>query len=295
MTVTALAAGGVHTAQAEVIVAAVDALPAEVADQREEAEAHLLALAADHDSTALRALGRYLLEVIAPEQADALIARRLEAQEAEARRAAYLRTWSDGQGSRCGRFKVPEAVACMLDAQLDALVNPARPDPLPRRGSDTAQVRGLAFAELVERYPTQALPTSGGVSAQVVVTMTLGTLLGGLEAATIVGTGQRLSPGQARRLAAAAGVIPAVLGGESQLLDLGRHRRLFTRAQRLALSLRQHGLCNIAGCDRPATWADANHRKPWSDTGPTDLANGELICPRHHTLVHQGHHYPRRT
>ncbi len=294
-TVAGLATGQIHTAQAEVIVTAVDGLPDEVADQRQLAEAHLLALAAEYDAKALRALGGHLLEVVAPDQADALLARQLEAEEAEARRTAYLTTWSDGPGSRCGRFKLPETVACMLDAQLEALVNPARPDPLPRQGRDTAQVRGLALAELIERYPAQALPMSGGVSAQVVVTMTLGTLLGGLEAATIVGTDHRLSPGDARRLAAAAGVIPAVLGSESQPLDLGRHRRLFTRAQRLALSLRQQGLCNISGCERPATWADANHRKPWSQTGPTDLANGELICPRHHTLVHQGHHYPRRT
>ncbi len=113
-----------------------------------------------------------------------------------------------------------------------------------------------------------------------------------LQAASILGTDTLLSPGEARRLAAAAAVIPAVLDGQSQLLDLGR-RRTFTQPQRIAMAIRQGGLCNIEGCDRPATWCDANHRKPWSEGGRTSIDNGELICPRHHTLVHQGPPLPQ--
>ena len=124
--------------------------------------------------------------------------------------------------------------------------------------------------------------------------MTLDTLLGGLQAANILGTDTLISPGEARRLASAAAVIPAVLDGQSQLLDLGR-RRTFTQPQRLAMAIRQGGVCDIEGCERPATWCDANHRQPWSHGGGTTSENGALICPRHHTLVHQGHHYPRRT
>jgi hypothetical protein len=291
---TALAEGAIHTEQAMEIVAAVDRLPSEVSDQAQAAEQHLLECADEHDARALRALGLHLLEVVAPERADELIARRLEKEEAEARRKSHLKTWSDGHGSRHFRGKVPELHGCMLDAMLDAIANPARPDSIPREGSATPEVRGRALCELLERYPVDRLPKAGGVSASVVVTMQLDTLLGGLKAAGILGTDHLISPGEARRLAAAAGVIPAVLGGASQLLDLGR-RRGFSEPQRVAMALQQGGLCNIVDCDRPATWADANHRKPWAEGGLTTLANGELICPRHHTMVHQGHHYPRRT
>ncbi|WP_162598682.1 hypothetical protein [Nocardioides gilvus] len=38
------------------------------------------------------------------------------------------------------------------------------------------------------------------------------------------------------RLACTARIIPAVLGGDSEILDLGRGQRLFTKAQRRALS-----------------------------------------------------------
>ena len=60
--------------------------------------------------------------------------------------------------------------------------------------------------------PTDSRMT-GGVSATVVVTMTVDTLMGGLKAAQL-DTGHRISPGLARRLACRAGIIPAVLGAE---------------------------------------------------------------------------------
>jgi len=291
----ALAVGEIHAEQAAAIVAAVEALPNEVADQRGLAEQHLLDCADQgHDAKALRALGGHLLEVVAPDQADELLAKKLAVEEAEARRTAHAKTWTDGHGSRHYKIKTPELHGCIFDAVLDAIANPARPDAIPRDGKSSPQVRGQAFCELLERYPVDRLPTSGGVSARVVVTMPLDTLLGGLKSAGVLGTDCQLSPGEARRLAAAAGVIPAVLDGKSQLMDLGR-RRGFTEAQRIAMGLQQGGLCNIADCERPATWADANHRKPWAKGGRTTLENGELICPRHHTLVHQGFDYPRRT
>ena len=69
--------------------------------------------------------------------------------------------------------------------------------------------------------------------ATVVVTMTLETLTGGLAAATL-DTGDRIAAHTARRLACEAGIIPVVLSGTREVLDLGRRNRLFTRAQRIA-------------------------------------------------------------
>src|SRR5262245_35169023 len=154
-TLEALAAGDLHAEQALVIAAAVDALPAEVAHQAEAAEEHLLALAGEQDARALRILGRRLVEVVAPELADQLLARRLEAEEREAARSASLRLWDDGAGSTHGRFKTPALHGAMLRAMVDALANPARPDPIPRQGpAPGPHTHGLAFAELIERYPT---------------------------------------------------------------------------------------------------------------------------------------------
>jgi hypothetical protein len=145
---------------------------------------------------------------------------------------------------------------------------------------------GLALMELVEHLPTDRLPAAGGGSATVVVTMTLEQLRSGLGS-TALDTGVEASAGQARRLACNAQLVPMVLGGDSQPLDLGRARRLFSPPQRLALAHRDGG-CVWRGCARPPSWCEAHHPHPWSEGGPTDVRNGALLCPFHHRLLHTG-------
>jgi len=48
-------------------------------------------------------------------------------------------------------------------------------------------------------------------------------------------TGGRISAAEARRLACTAGIIPMVLGGKSQVLDVGRKRRFHTEGMRVAI------------------------------------------------------------
>ncbi len=116
------------------------------------------------------------------------------------------------------------------------------------------------------------------------VTLTHDALVGGLGSARL-DTGQTISAAQARRLACDAGLIPAVLGRDGTVLDLGRRTRLFTAKQRLALGLTHRG-CTATGCDYPPGLCHAHHDQPWSRGGPTDLANGRLLCPKHHRLAH---------
>jgi 5-methylcytosine-specific restriction protein A len=75
-----------------------------------------------------------------------------------------------------------------------------------------------------------------------------------------------------------------VLGGESQILDWGREKRLFTRAQRMALVERDGG---CAMCGLPPEMTKAHHIRWWSrDAGPTDLSNGLLLCETCHHRIH---------
>ena len=115
--------------------------------------------------------------------------------------------------------------------------------------------------------------------------MTLETLEGGLAPATL-DTGRLISAGEARRLASQCGVIPAVLGSRSEVLDLGRTVRLHTPAQRIALRLR-HTTCTVEGCSVPAAWCHAHHKTPWSRGGKTTVKDGTLLCPRHHRAIHR--------
>ncbi|MGL5810133.1 MAG: HNH endonuclease signature motif containing protein, partial [Nocardioides sp.] len=83
-----------------------------------------------------------------------------------------------------------------------------------------------------------------------------------------------------------AGIIPLVLGGTSEPLDLGRKQRLFTPAQRRAMAVRDR-TCRAVGCDIPAPWCEAHHAKePWSRGGKTNLADGKLLCQFHHQRAH---------
>ncbi|HEX6874572.1 MAG TPA: DUF222 domain-containing protein, partial [Nocardioidaceae bacterium] len=142
---------------------------------------------------------------------------------------------------------------------------------------------GHALIDLVERIPAAAVPDTGGVAATIVITLRDDQLRTGLGLATL-DTGTPITAAQARRLACEAGLIPMVLDGDSQPLDLGREQRLFNKAQRLAVDHRQHHVCGIHGCDRPIT--AHHHPHPWNTGGPTNLANALGLCGYHHHLAH---------
>ena len=276
----ALAAGDVLVDQAQVITEAIDALPDTVQPEvRSQARDHLLDAARHFDAKALRIQGRRILDVVAPEVGETEEAKRLEAEEKKAEQASRLTMHDDGHGQTHGRFTLPTWIADMLRKQLRAIAAPKACG----YGFDPHGM-GLAFADYVRRYPADQLPTAGGVSAAVVVTMTLETLLGGLKAAQL-DTGTMISPGLARKLACEAGVIPVVLGGKSQPLDVGRKRRFHTKAQRIAMAVRDRG-CVALGCERPTSACDAHHLIPWAKGGETSVEKGVLLCRRHHTLAH---------
>ncbi len=109
----------------------------------------------------------------------------------------------------------------------------------------------------------------------------------GLGAAAILNCEERVSAGEAGRLACDAQLIPAVLGGASELLDVGRAHRFSTRSIRAALVLRDRG-CVFPGCDAPPTACEAHHNRPWWAGGATCLENGVLLCPYPHRLVEPG-------
>ncbi|MEO5851576.1 MAG: DUF222 domain-containing protein, partial [Nocardioides sp.] len=223
----ALAAGDLRVDQASVILEALDALPTDLVDAPTTTKArdHLLAEAAHHDAKALRVLGRRILDVVAPEVGEAHEARVLEAEEAAARESASFTMSEDGHGTCHGRFQIPALHGAMLRKHLMAIAAPkhraAQGEPAASRERPTRHRLGQAFCDYLQTRHPDTVAHAGGVPATVVVTMTLEALLGGLAAASL-DTGGRISAGEARRLACLAGIIPAVLGSKSQVLDLGR-------------------------------------------------------------------------
>ena len=279
----ATASGRVTLAQAEVIARALDNLDGDVeADLLRRAEAHLVDQADLFTPRQLRVLGERVLEVICPDTYDDHERARLLAAERRANAATRLTMTTRGDGSVDLRARIPEATASRLRTYLEAFTAPRQHQPGTRVPHDRR--RGQAFCALLERLDPDTLPEHGGAATRVVVTIDLGDLLHGLGTATLA-DGTRITADQARRLACTAALVPAVLDSDSEVLDLGRTRRLFTPAQRQALAIR-HRECRAQDCTVPATWCEAHHRDPWATGGRTDLANAELLCPHHHHRIH---------
>jgi superfamily II DNA or RNA helicase len=62
-------------------------------------------------------------------------------------------------------------------------------------------------------------------------------------------------------------------------------RRLFTLAQRRELFVLAGGKCQSCGVDLPDDW-EAHHKEAHSEGGPTDIGNGEALCPPCHRARH---------
>ena len=89
------------------------------------------------------------------------------------------------------------------------------------------------------------------------------------------------------RLACDCNVTRVLLDADSQVIDVGRSKRVISPAQRKALHVRDKG-CRWPGCDRPASYTSGHHLVSWVKGGATDLDNMVLLCLRHHWLVHEG-------
>jgi hypothetical protein len=75
---------------------------------------------------------------------------------------------------------------------------------------------------------------------------------------------------------------------------MGRKQRLFDSYQRIALAQR-YGGCATESCDRPPSWTEAHHKKPWHRGGRTDLADGIPLCPPHHHMADHPESWNMRT
>jgi hypothetical protein len=202
---------------------------------------------------------------------------------------------------------------CQVDVTNDAHAGTGpnldlNPDPdLDRRSRPQKQLDGLVNA-LKAGLTTNNLPTSGGNRPQIIATInyqdlfshsakpsgqdSTGAITGTVtKTPSAAGTGNFVFTGPVaaatlRKIACDADIIPALLGTHGEILDLGRKTRLFTPAQRLALTARDQG-CTFPNCTIPAPWCEAHHITYWSQGGPTTTDNGALLCSAHHHLIHK--------
>jgi hypothetical protein len=308
----AMREGAVTLAQAHVVHRALGALP-EVVDAETvcRAEAHLVEQAGEFGPRELGRIGRRILDVVAPDVAEAAEAARLADLEAGAAQKTRLTLRRLGDGTTRISGRISDHAATRLATYLEAYANPRGPGKGKagdkKAGDAVARLAyprrmGEAFAQFLEAADPSRMPLHGGDATTVIVTIDFEALKTDLATADLIGgglvpgddlTGDRLSAAQARRLACTARILPVVLGGDSLPLDLGRTRRLFNAPQRKAMLIRDR-TCRAEGCDVPGTWCEAHHLHPWHAGGRTDIADGALLCSHHHHRVHDDAFRPER-
>jgi hypothetical protein len=126
---------------------------------------------------------------------------------------------------------------------------------------------------------TGELPTTAGVTATVLITMTLDQLETRAGQAT-THHGGTLSINEALRLAAGGKTLPVVLNHASGILAYGRARRLASPSQRLALIARDRG-CTFPECQVSAARSEVHHIIDWAKGGTTDTDTLALACGHH--------------
>ncbi len=248
-------------------------------------------------SVTLRELPSGLTRLIAdlhPEAAG-LVRAALDAHTAPRRQPAFqlLEGGRDGavDGSASAGYSMnadDSANAGGIDTASGDRCGDPRHDPAVADLRPLAQKRVDALETMARTFLAQDRGSLAGTAVTMLVTVPLETLESGTGTAHIAGVDEPISAGTARRLAAEAEIIPVMLGTDSEVLDLGRSARLFTEAQRRAMAARDGG-CIWPGCDVPPAWCEAAHLTPWLFAGPTDLANGALLCAHHHRRFdHEG-------
>ncbi|MFC9688436.1 DUF222 domain-containing protein [Kribbella sp. NPDC056951] len=228
-----------------------------------------------------------------------------EPAEDVARAKEYLRLRPTEDGVKITGF-VAGAYAELLKTQLHTLSKPHKTVD-GERDPRTADQRGAdALKIILDRAAGN--PDSPGVP-HLIVTIDFADLKASLAAApaALGGTAQagttdagapdgrggvgelvfggNLSAGAVRLLACDAAVLPIVLGGDSQPLDVGTEQRFVNRYIRRALNKRDKG-CVV--CHAPPWMCHAHHLIHWANGGPTSLQNLALLCAVHHRAVHDG-------
>jgi hypothetical protein len=265
-TEAAFDAAEITLAHAIAIISALETLPAHL---RATVEPHLVERARMHPPEEIAGFVDQLLDALGIERASEI-------------RAVDVHKTLDGTRSVKGTLTAD--VGDALERALALAGQPSGPedDRSPRQRAHDA-LGAIANAYL----GNDGEPSFDGSPRTVIITMDLETLENQLrEQWNSLSDGTTISAATARRLACDAEIIPVVLGGRGEVLDIGQADHEFTTAIRRAAWIRDHGRCAFPRCaNRPV---ELHHIVFRRRGGATSLDNAAWLCAFHHWLVHDG-------
>ncbi len=272
----AAAAGRLGTGQVRAIGKVLGGLTDQLSnEQQASAEQVLVELAGHLDADQLAKATPQVLARVAPAEADELLETRLQ-RETEVAHAERSLRWFRERGSVRFEGSLPrvdgERFITLLGAHAEGLRRTAieARDPLATATS-SEQRRADALIALLNTV--KAAKAAAGVgAARVIVKLDYHRLRNDAAGAGLLSEDQPVSAGELRQLCCDAEIIPAVLGGASEVMDVGRAERLVTSPIRTALAVRDVG-CTFPGCNVEANLCEAHHIEPWWAGGVTALSN----------------------
>jgi hypothetical protein len=268
----------VRPAQGRVIVETLEKAPSTVpVDVLEAAEEQLVKVAKDQDPRELATFGREVLARLDTDGAEPA------EDDAHAKRSLRLRE-VDG-GVKFNGF-LPGAIGAQFKTQIHTLSKPHKTIDGERDPRSQEERQADGFGVILDAaagnpdYPS--VPHLTVTIDFEDLKAELGTTAGAVGELVF---GDNLSASAVRLLACDAAVLPIVLGGDSQPLDVGTEQRFVNRYLRRALNKRDKG-CVV--CKAPPWMCHAHHIIHWANGGPTSLQNLVLLCAAHHRAVHAG-------
>ncbi|WP_150308004.1 DUF222 domain-containing protein [Planctomonas psychrotolerans] len=227
----------------------------------------------------------------------------IDRREKQRRDDRTLRTWWDGAGMYCGKFRLAPEEGTILAGAIDQILSPRRGGPrmvdpeekaaadaLLNDGRTTEQIAADALVDMI-RVAVDADPGTifGTHRPAVRVIVTDADLHNGAGHGRIEGHPDPVSFRTVERHLCDTGAIAVGFDDTGQCVNVGRARRFFTPRQRVGMAVRDGG-CLFPSCDRPPSWCEAHHINQWKkEHGRTDIADGVLLCRRHHLLLHDNH------
>jgi hypothetical protein len=205
------------------------------------------------------------------------------------RAAAEFKSWrgKDGMGHFKGRLDIErfDALTQAIDQEMAGIAASARHDNEPAKKNK--HLAATALCNLV------AGGDNGQGRAHISLIVDEDTVRKGPHQHSVRETtnGDPLDPDALGRLLCDSIIQKVLVDNRGLPLDVGRRHRTATDAQWVALKAIY---TSCAMCDRPISWCQAHHIKPWHPVaagepgGPTDLDNLVPLCSHHHHLVHEG-------
>ena len=254
----------------------------------------------------------------------------IDSDDSDARSHRYLRICQVGDGVKVDGFfgivdgmKILAAINAAFTSMYNEThregqtINPAEQaeEPALDAASLHSTQRADAFIKMIiePALDGRVLPTSGGLTPNVVITVPLERLesgpapLASVHDTLLTGDVRKLElnsafiettngPGRAPlgttstlQMTCDANVQRVVLSPESMPLDVGRSTRVIPTGLRRALVIRDGG-CQFPFCERPPAWCESHHIQHWAKGGTTEIDNLVLLCSRHHHDVHSMGH-----